>query len=370
MTGTATVTTFSSFNGSGILPIDGSSMSNGQTNTQDVSADVSGGVNGGTITNCAFITGSDTTTNLVAGNYSRAFSVCTGINDSACDSQDVPASAGPATPTPTPVVTPTPEVTPTPDVTPTPEVTPTPGVTPTPVVTPTPIVTPTPVVTPTPTATPTPVGPPFVKGEFCSYSEAHWSHTCGQDDGAQTAHGLKHAGDSLCGGEGNQAHNQLTQNFNAVYGASGGVEVGLTCAVNRFDMKLTSPAAIQNYLPAGGPAGVLNACLSNPSSSHSGSLGGEVLALGLNVDFSAAGFTEGPGGLFGSLNLCGSGTTFDGMSISQILAAANKALGNGGMPVGFNPNSLRSLLHQLNDSFDNCNPHGFAQKHLTGGACP
>ena len=43
-------------------------MSNGQTNTQDVSADVSGGVNGGTITNCAFITGSDTTTNLVAGN--------------------------------------------------------------------------------------------------------------------------------------------------------------------------------------------------------------------------------------------------------------------------------------------------------------
>ena len=57
--------------------------------------------------------------------------------------------------------------------------------------------------------------------------------------------------------------------------------------------------------------------LSNPSSSHSGSLGGEVLALELNVDFSAAGFTEGPGGLFGSLNLCGSGTTFDGMSISR-----------------------------------------------------
>lgn len=46
MTGTAAVTTFSSFNGTGILPIDGSSMSNGQTNTQDVSADVSGGVNG------------------------------------------------------------------------------------------------------------------------------------------------------------------------------------------------------------------------------------------------------------------------------------------------------------------------------------
>ena len=97
---------------------------------------------------------------------------------------------------------------------------------------------------------------------------------------------------------------------------------------------------------------------------------GEVLALELNVDFSAAGITAGAGGPLGSLNLCGSGTSLDGMSIAQILAAANKALGNGGMPAGLGPNSLRNLLHQINDSFDNCNPHGFAQKHLTGGACP
>jgi len=97
---------------------------------------------------------------------------------------------------------------------------------------------------------------------------------------------------------------------------------------------------------------VLNACLSNPSSSHSGNLGGEVLALELNVNFSAAGFTEGPGGPFGNLNLCNSGTTFDGMSISEILAAANKALGNGGMPTGLDADSLRNLLHQINESFD------------------
>ncbi len=58
------------------------------------------------------------------------------------------------------------------------------------------------------------------------------------------------------------------------------------------------------------------------------------------------------------------------MSISEILAAANKALGNGRMPTGLSPNSLRKLIHQINDSFANRNPHGFAQKHLTGGACP
>jgi hypothetical protein len=65
-----------------------------------------------------------------------------------------------------------------------------------------------------------------------------------------------------------------------------------TCASNQFGMTFTSPAAIQNYLPAGGKAGVLDACLIDPSSSHSGNLGGEVLALELNVDFSAAGVTR------------------------------------------------------------------------------
>jgi hypothetical protein len=225
-------------------------------------------------------------------------------------------------------------------------------------------------VTPTPTATPTPVVPPFDRGEFCTYSEAHWSHTCGESGEARgSANSLKHVPDETCNGEGNQAHNVLTDDFDTVYGVSG-VHVGLTCVSNRFGMTFTSPAAIQNYLPAGGKAAVLDACLINPSISHSGNLGGEVLALELNVDFSAVGFTEGPGGPFGSLNLCGTETSLDGMSISGILAAANKALGKGGMPLGFDPNSLRNLLHQLNLSFDDCHPHGFAQQHLTGGACP
>ncbi len=47
----------------------------------------------------------------------------------------------------------------------------------------------------------------------------------------------------------NQAHNVLTENFDTVYG-TGGVHVGLTCASDRFGMTFTSPAAIQNYLPA------------------------------------------------------------------------------------------------------------------------
>ena len=110
LTGTAALTSFTSFNGTGMLSIDGSSMSDGSTNTQDVSAVATGGVSGGTITNCAGITGPDTTITLVVGNFSKVFSVCTGVDDTACDQEDIPANAGPATPTPsrTPVVTPTP----------------------------------------------------------------------------------------------------------------------------------------------------------------------------------------------------------------------------------------------------------------------
>ena len=59
LTGTAALTSFTSFNDTGMLSIDGSSMSDGSTNTQDVRAVATGGVSGGTITNCAGITGPD-----------------------------------------------------------------------------------------------------------------------------------------------------------------------------------------------------------------------------------------------------------------------------------------------------------------------
>jgi hypothetical protein len=375
LTGTATLTSFTSFNSNGTISIDGSSMSNGETNNQDVSAGVDGGASGGTITNCAALSGPNTSVTLTIGAFSKVFDVCTGANDTACDEENVPSSAGPASPTPSPTdtATPTPEITPTPIDTPTPDVTPTPDDTPTPAGTPTPVITPTPVTTPTPSATPTPIIPPFVTGEFCTYSEAHWSHTCGNDHnnpGNGATQSLGRPASNGCSGEGNQAFKILTENFSTVYNTDSGVQVGLPCSNNNFDMTFTSPSAVQGYLPAGGKPQVLNACLNNPSSSHSGSLGGEDLALELNVDFSAAGITEGSGGAFGSLNLCGSGTSLDGMSIAQILAAANKALGNGGMPAGLNAVSLRNLLHQLNESFDSCRPHGFAQRHLTGTTCP
>jgi hypothetical protein len=99
------------------------------------------------------------------------------------------------------------------------------------------------------------------------------------------------------------------------------------------DMKFTGAGAIENYLPASGTPAALNADLIDPTSSSSGQFGGEVLALRLNVDFSAAGITQGPGGPFGALTLTSTGMSLDGQTVLQVLAAMNTALGGGNAPV-------------------------------------
>jgi hypothetical protein len=113
-----------------------------------------------------------------------------------------------------------------------------------------------------------------------------------------------------------------------------------------------------NYLPAGGKPKALTGDLINPTSSPSGVFGGQVLALELNVDFSAAGVV--PGGV-GDLILAGTNTSFDGLSVRNILDMANQALGGG---VLFD-STLNDLVSLLNQGFDNCYPSGWVQDHLT-----
>jgi hypothetical protein len=66
-------------------------------------------------------------------------------------------------------------------------------------------------------------------------------------------------------------------------------------------MKFTTAAAVGAYLPAGGPPDSLDVDLVNPSSSNSSVFGGQVLALQINVDFSAQNITgNGPIGALGA----------------------------------------------------------------------
>lgn len=116
-----------------------------------------------------------------------------------------------------------------------------------------------------------------------------------------------------------------------------GVTVGGT-----HKMTFTTTAAVDAYLPVNridaGPAvkgekkpkggnepAALNATLVNPTSTSAGVFGGQVLALKFNVEL------LGDGGI-GGLYVCGA--FFNGKKVSEVLRAAEDALGGGALPAG------------------------------------
>jgi hypothetical protein len=146
---------------------------------------------------------------------------------------------------------------------------------------------------------------------------------------------------------GNNPGTLLNSKFPIVYPA--GVTIG---GINT--LHFSSSTAVRNFLPQGGPPSFLNASAVDPTTSSAGVFAGQVLALQLNVNI------EG----LGSLVLSGTGTSLDGDTVAQVLAAANTALGGGGLPAGFSFSSLNDLIDNLNGSFDGCVPDSFATGHL------
>jgi hypothetical protein len=121
-----------------------------------------------------------------------------------------------------------------------------------------------------------------------------------------------------------------------------------------FSLHFTSAPAIRNFLPQGGPPNALTASATDPLTSSAGVFAGQVLALELNVRVYN----------FGSLTLVGTGTSFDGMTVGQVLAAADVALGGGALPAGFTFSSLNDLIDMLNSAFDGCVADSWASTHL------
>jgi hypothetical protein len=159
---------------------------------------------------------------------------------------------------------------------------------------------------------------------------------------------------------GNNPASLLANNFSSVYPGRS-VEVGIL-GNSGYSMRFRSSSAVGAYLPAGGQAAALNADLVDPTKSSSGVFGGQVLALQLNTDFNHAGLTHDPS--FASLILCNTGTSLDGSSVAQILAAANTALGGGALPAGYTAKTLNDLVTRLNESFDECSASTFAAANL------
>ena len=188
---------------------------------------------------------------------------------------------------------------------------------------------------------------------FCSYTQGGWGNNgCNVVDGVIT-----NPENPGC---------IRDQNFDTVY--PGDLVTGGTKTYT-----FQGAGNVESYLPCGGQSGQIGASATNPAcSAPPGTLGAQVVALRLNVDFSAASVTPfGLGGLtlcsltdgqtsHTQLSLGGSALTatqvaaLSGQSVAQILAAAEAYLGGGSLPYGLSRGQLVDLLTLLNQGWDNC----------------
>jgi hypothetical protein len=140
---------------------------------------------------------------------------------------------------------------------------------------------------------------------------------------------------------GNNPGNYLKENFNTAF--PDGLEIGGPNII-----RLTSAGAIETLLPTGGkPATLIQPYETDPPRIKN-VLVGHVVALSLSIgfDLNDPDFGEADGNL-GDLIIDGGG--FDGWTIAQVLAEANKVLGGGSSP--YSPSEMTDILSMINEYF-------------------
>ncbi len=159
----------------------------------------------------------------------------------------------------------------------------------------------------------------------------------------------------------------LTNDFNTVYAGS----VGVLTVGGTYTMAFDSAGAVEAYLPASGTPDPLDASLLDPTTSASGSFGGDVVALTLDVNFSSLTGSSGPS--FGNLVIAGIPAQFpqfpelsgvDGLTVGQFLGQLDTLLGGGSLPSGYTIAELDPIAIALENSFTDGSPSTFAQDAL------
>jgi hypothetical protein len=180
---------------------------------------------------------------------------------------------------------------------------------------------------------------------------------CGWKTGEMRTFAQASYGDSTAAGG-----TLMVSSFGTLY--PGGIMIGGTNT-----LRFTLAAAVINYLPASGAAAALNGSLSNPLTSSSGELGGELLALQFNLDLADAGFISNAV-RFGSLRFCNfvSVPQLNGTTVDQFVTAANWLLGGGGGTIS--AGTTAAVARALNGAFAVGAPSSFAQANLVAGNCP
>ena len=115
-------------------------------------------------------------------------------------------------------------------------------------------------------------------------------------------------------------------------------------------LTLTSAAAVEAFLPSGTTPSALPAgTLTNPGSTYSNVLAGQLVAATLNVGFDSTDANFAPSS--GSLgHLIVTSGTFSGWSVNSLLAEANRAIGGCGSAYSYS--ALTTALDNINQNYD------------------
>ncbi len=161
------------------------------------------------------------------------------------------------------------------------------------------------------------------------------------------------------GGWGSRAHGEnpgvyRDANFDAAF--PDGATIG---DASEFTALFTDVEAVENFLPAGGTPGALDADYSDPTSTGAGVLAGQVLALTLNVGFDLYDPDFAPSvDNLGDYEINDSSVPCNGMAVQEVLDEANTILGGvGGV---FSPSEINECATWINERFENGGEDGLA----------
>jgi len=118
-----------------------------------------------------------------------------------------------------------------------------------------------------------------------------------------------------------------------------------------FTLTLTSASAVEDFLPSGGSPAALNQDYTDPTQAL-GTLAGHVVALSLSIGFDECTTCDPFGSNTTPLKdlIFDDGSVFDGMTVEDVLAEANRVLG-GGAIIDFTASQLNDALTAVNENF-------------------
>jgi hypothetical protein len=120
------------------------------------------------------------------------------------------------------------------------------------------------------------------------------------------------------------------------------------CATG-FKLKLTSAQAITDFLPSGSTGRALTANLTNPGEGYSNVLAGQLVAATLSVRFDQVYANFSPSTTLLKDLVINAGT-FQGWTVAQLLAEANKKIGGCASPYAFS--DFTEALNAINNNYD------------------